>query len=429
MPRSVALDLIDAVLARKRPLDAAIEAHPRIAGLDRRDRAFVRHLVSTTIRRLGQIDALVDHCLSRPLPRKTRMVRQVLRLGACQLVFLETPPHAAVDTAVALALERGHGPHKALVNAVLRRLSREGRRLLRDQDAARLNTPEWLWKSWSEAYGEDQCRAIAEAHLGEPPLDLTPREDAAAWAERLQGTLLPTGTVRCVAAGAVDRLPGFAAGAWWVQDAAAALPARLLGNVAGRQVIDLCAAPGGKTAQLALAGARVTAVDRSEKRLERLAANLGRLRLEAETVVADATAWRPAEPAHAVLVDVPCTATGTIRRHPDIARLKAADEVAKLAALQARLLAAALRMVRPGGTIVYSTCSLQPEEGPAIVEALLASGAPLARLAITPGEVGGLAQLLTPEGDLRSLPCHLAGQGGLDGFYAARLGVRPESRA
>ena len=423
MARSVAFDLVEAVLDRKRPLDLALEEHPGIGALSDRDRAFARTLVATTLRRLGQIDALVDHCLERPLPRKARPVRTLLRLGVCQLLFLETPAHAAIDTTVSLARERGHGPHKALVNAVLRRLSREGRRLRDEQDAARLDTPEWLWKSWSAAYGEDTCRAVAEVHLGEPPLDLTPKKDAAGWAERLQGTVLPTGTVRCRSGGPVGRLPGFADGAWWVQDAAAALPARLLGDIAGRHVIDLCAAPGGKTAQLALAGARVTAVDRSPKRLERLSANLGRLGLEAETVVADANLWRPAEPAHAVLVDAPCTATGTIRRHPDIPRLKTPDEVAKLAALQARLLAAALAMVQPGGTVVYSTCSLQPEEGPAIVEALLSGGAPVSRVPITPGEIGGLAQLLTPEGDLRSLPSHLADEGGLDGFFAARIGA------
>ena len=421
MARSVAFDLVEAVLDRKRPLDLALEDHPGIGALSDRDRAFARNLVATTLRRLGQIDALVDHCLERPLPRKARPVRTLLRLGVCQLLFLKTPPHAAIDTTVSLARDRGHGPHKALVNAVLRRLSREGRQLLENQDAARLNTPEWLWKSWSEAYGEARCHAIAEAHLGEPPLDLTPKEDAAGWAERLHGTLLSTGTVRCTSGGPVGRLPGFTDGAWWVQDAAAALPARLLGDIAGRHVIDLCAAPGGKTAQLVLAGARVTAVDRSPKRLERLSANLGRLDLEAETVVADAALWRPAEPAHAVLVDAPCTATGTIRRHPDIARLKNPDEVAKLAVVQARLLTAAVEMVQPGGTVVYSTCSLEPEEGPAIVEALLSAGGAVSRVPIAPGEMFDLTPLLTAEGDLRSLPCHLPDQGGLDGFYSARL--------
>ncbi|MEX0814130.1 MAG: RsmB/NOP family class I SAM-dependent RNA methyltransferase, partial [Dongiaceae bacterium] len=210
-------------------------------------------------------------------------------------------------------------------------------------------------------------------------------------------------------------------GAWWVQDAAAALPARLLGPVAGLRVVDLCAAPGGKTAQLAAAGADVTAVDRSAARLERLAANLARLHLTARIVAADAAQWRPPAPAEAVLLDAPCTATGTIRRHPDIPWLKTADDLAKLVPLQDRLLAAAVEMTAPGGVLVYCVCSLQPEEGPQRIAALLAAGAPVAPLPIDPAEIGGLAEAITGTGELRTLPCHLAGLGGLDGFYAARL--------
>jgi 16S rRNA (cytosine967-C5)-methyltransferase len=233
--------------------------------------------------------------------------------------------------------------------------------------------------------------------------------------------VLATGTVRLYARGPVSAMPGYDRGAWWVQDAAAALPARLVGEVEGRRVIDLCAAPGGKTAQLLNAGARVTAVDRAPERLKRLEANLERLGLEGETVVADAAEWRPSEPADAVLLDVPCTATGAIRRHPDVAWLKSPDDVAALAAVQARLLAAAVEMVRPGGLLVYASCSLQPEEGPGQVAALLGAGAPVARQPVRADEVGGLSELLTDDGDLRSLPCHLAEEGGMDGFFAARL--------
>jgi 16S rRNA (cytosine967-C5)-methyltransferase len=223
----------------------------------------------------------------------------------------------------------------------------------------------------------------------------------------------------------VDALPGYADGAWWVQDAAAALPARLLGDVADRRVIDLCAAPGGKTAQLAAAGATVTAVDRSEPRLRRLAGNLARLRLEATTVAADAAEWRPDKPADAVLVDAPCSATGTIRRHPDVPWLKRPADLAKLTALQDRLLRAAIEMTAPGGCIVYCTCSLEPAEGPARIAALIESGAPVEPIPIRPeeigSEIGGLSELVTPTGELRTLPCHLPELGGLDGFYAARL--------
>ena len=266
----MAFDLLGAVLGRKRPLDEAVDAHPALPALADRDRAFARQMVLTTLRRLGQLDVLIDHCLERPLPAKVRAVRDLLRLGVCQLLFLGTPPHAAVATTVELAQRTGHGPHKKLVNAILRRLEREGRALVEAQDAARLNTPDWLWSAWCAAYGETTCRRVAEAHLTKPPLDLTVKNDPDLWATRLDATLLVTGTLRLYARGPVSAMPGYARGAWWVQDAAAALPARLLGEVKGRRVIDLCAAPGGKMAQLLNACARVTAVDRSPERLQRL---------------------------------------------------------------------------------------------------------------------------------------------------------------
>ncbi len=420
-PRHLALDVLAAVLRDKRPLVEAFGAHPALAGLDLRDRALARHIATTVVRRLGQIDALIDHCLERPLNRHAWPVRDVLRAGVCQLLFLGTRPHAAVDTAVRLTGERGHEGLKGLVNAVLRRLGAAGPGLVKAQDAARLNTPDWLWRAWESAYGAATCRRIAEAHLDEAPLDITVKADAPLWAERLQATRLPTGSLRRAAGGTPAGLPGFDEGAWWVQDAAAALPARLLGDVAGRRVIELGAAPGGKTAQLAAAGARVTAVDRSPRRLEMLRANLDRLGLQVDIVCADALDWRPREAADAVLLDAPCTATGTLRRHPDVAYLKRPRDVAALAALQPRLLAAAARMTRPGGILVYCACSLQPEEGPATVAAGLAAGTPAEPMPIAPPEVGGLSELVDAHGCLRTLPCHLAGEGGMDGFFAARL--------
>ena len=425
-PRSIALRLLGAVLRDGRPLDEALDEQKGLAGLEARDRAFARLLVATTLRRLGQIDALIAHCLDRPLKARAAHVRDLLRLGVCQLVFLGTPAHAAVSTSVALAGRLRPGGYKGLVNAVLRRLAREGQALAATQDAARLNTPDWLWASWSAAYGERTTRAIAEAHLADPPLDLSVKRDAGAWAGRLGARLLPTGGLRLPpGTGDIARLPGYDEGAWWVQDAAAALPARLLGEVAGRRVLDLCAAPGGKTAQLAAAGAEVTAVERSEARLGRLRDNLARLGLAAATVTADAAEWRPPAPAEAVLLDAPCSTTGTLRRHPDIAHLKGPTQLAALTSLQDRLLAAALAMVKPGGLLVYAVCSLQPEEGPARIAALLAGGAPTTRVPVAPGELDGLEELVTPEGDLRTLPCHLAEAGGMDGFYACRLRRRP----
>jgi 16S rRNA (cytosine967-C5)-methyltransferase len=419
--RDVALDLLGAVLRRKRPLDDAIDDNQAMQLLSGRDRAFARLLVATALRRLGQIDEMIALCLNTPLAPRAATVHDILRLGVAQLLFLRTPPHAAVATSVDLAHSRGFLSHKGLVNAVLRRLSVEGGELSRGQDAARLNTPDWLWRSWSRAYGEETARAIASAHLKEAPLDLTLRENPAEWCEKLQGLLLPTGTVRRQAGGAVTSLPGYDEGAWWVQDAAAALPARLLGDIAGSEVVDLCAAPGGKSAQLAIAGARVTAIDRSTRRLDRLVANFARLGLPVEAVVADALVWRPPRPVGAVLLDAPCTTTGAIRRHPDVPHLKTPDDVARLAVVQANLLRAAVEMLMPGGTLVYCTCSLEPEEGPRQIELLLRSGAPVARRPITPEEIGGKNEWITPDGDLRTLPCHLPEFDGIDGFFCTRL--------
>ncbi|MGH6927134.1 MAG: RsmB/NOP family class I SAM-dependent RNA methyltransferase, partial [Dongiaceae bacterium] len=265
------------------------------------------------------------------------------------------------------------------------------------------------------------AEAIAAAHLREPPLDLTVKSDPTAWRDRLGATLLPTGSLRRPADGRIDALPGFLEGAWWVQDAAAALPVRMLGDVAGKRVIDLCAAPGGKTAQLAAAGADVVAVDRSEPRLQRLRDNLDRLDLRADTVAADATEWIPEQPADAVLIDAPCSATGTIRRHPDVPWLKRPGDIPKLTLLQDRLLRAATAMVKPGGLIVYCTCSLQPEEGGNRIDDALRDGIPAERAPIDASVVAGQSQFITAAGDLRTLPYHLGEIGGIDGFYAARL--------
>ena len=419
--RDVALELIGAVLRRKRPLDDAIEESGAMHQLSGRDRAFARLLVATVLRRLGQIDALIAQCLNIPLAPRAMLVQDILRLGVAQLLFLRTPPHAAVATSVDLAQSRGFVSHKGLVNAVLRRLSIEGRERIETQDAPRLNTPDWLWQSWSRAYGELTARAVATAHLKEAPLDLSLRNDAETWRAALEGVLLPTGTLRRAAGGALATLPGYAEGAWWVQDAAAALPARLFGDVAGHDVIDLCAAPGGKTAQLATAGARVTAVDRSPRRLERLVTNLKRLDLAVEAVGADALTWRPPRPAEAVLLDAPCSTTGAIRRHPDVPHLKSPEDVARLSMVQENLLLAAIDMLRPGGTLVYCTCSLESAEGPERIESLLHSGAPVVRIGIEADEIGAESEWITPAGDLRTLPCHFHAYDGIDGFYCARL--------
>lgn len=404
------------MLVERRPLDAALAAHPGFPLLSPRDRAFARLLAATVLRRLGEIDAALKALLSRPLPRGAARAMNALRLGAAQRLFLETPPHAAVDTAVRL-LDGPLAGFKGLANAVLRKIEPGAPAA----DAARRNTPDWLWQSWTAAYGEATASAIAAAHLGEPPLDISVAGDPEAWRDRLEATLLPTGSLRRPLGGDPSALPGYRDGGWWIQDAAAALPARLLGPVAGRRVVDLCAAPGGKAAQLAAAGADVTAVDRSAARLARLEENMTRLGLRVRSVAADAARWRPEQPVDAVLLDAPCTATGTIRRHPDIARIKTAEDVATLAGVQDRLLQAAVEMTAPGGRLVYATCSLQPEEGPERIAALLRSGAPVRPDRISAIELPGLSDAIAPDGTVRTLPCHWKELGGIDGFFIARL--------
>ena len=419
--RRVALTILRAVLEEGRALDEVLAQNAQLPKLAPRDRGFARLLVATSLRRLGQIDAVLDHCLDRPIKAKDVMLRHILRLGAVQLLFLGTPAHAAVSTALDLARGPRLAGQRGLLNAVLRRLAREGEGLVTDQDAARLNTPDWLWEAWCGAYGETTAHAIAEAQLADPPLDLSCRENPETWAIALGAKILPGGSLRLPAGqGDVARLAGYGEGAWWVQDTAAAVPARLLGDVAGKTVIDLCAAPGGKTAQLAAGGATVIAVERAKHRLHRLDENLRRLGLKAATVGADATKWQPPSPAGAVLLDAPCSATGTLRRHPDIALLKSPDHIATLIKTQDRLLAAAAKMLKPGGLLVYAVCSLQPEEGPERIAHALEDNPDLERLPIKPEELPGMTEALTPEGDFRSLPCHLAGAGGLDGFYACR---------
>ncbi len=419
--RHHALEILQQVLRGRQPLDVAISAHTALARTDGPSQAFARRLVTTTIRRLGQIDDVISQSLDRPLPTKARTAHDILRLGAAQILFMEIPDHAAVDTSVRLFKAVGDGGFAKLINAVLRRLTREGAAWIGDQDAARLNTPDWLWHSWSTTYGEETCRRIAEAHLVAPPLDISVKTDPHDWAAKLGGEVLPGGSVRLHQPDAVSALPGYDEGAWWVQDAAAKLISGLIGDVKGKRVIDLCAAPGGKTAGLINSGAFVTAVDRSSSRLKRLHVNMKRLNFDPQIVEADAALWRPSEPADAVLLDAPCSATGTLRRHPDVAYGKSEADIAKLAALQTRLLGAASEMVKPGGVIVYVTCSLQDAEGPDVCET--ASHA-IPSLIQQPWESGDIAlddSVLTSSGAFRSLPCHLIELGGMDGFFARRF--------
>jgi 16S rRNA (cytosine967-C5)-methyltransferase len=400
--RQAALSLLSAVLERRRPLEEALDALPALAP---RDRAAAHRIAAAVLRRIGTLDAVLEPFLRREPPPA---VRQALRIGAAELLLLGTPPHAAVASTVGIVPR----PFAGLVNAVLRRVAAEGPGVLDGLDAPRLDTPAWLWSAWHAAHGP-AVRAIAAAHQQAAPLDLTLRPGAAA----PEGAeILPTGSVRLPPGTRITELPGFDEGAFWAQDAAAALPALLLGARPGERIADLCAAPGGKTAQLAAAGAEVVAVERDAARAARLGENLARLRLRAEVVVADALEWRPDGAFDAVLLDAPCSATGTLRRHPDIAVLKRAQDVAALAALQARLMAAAARLLRPGGRLVYATCSLQAEEGEA-----QAAAAGLEPWPWSPAELPGLPEAITPAGHLRTRPDMWAARGGMDGFFAARF--------
>jgi 16S rRNA (cytosine967-C5)-methyltransferase len=412
-PRTIALELLQAVLEQHLAFDQVLETHAGLGRLESRDRAFVRLLVATVLRHLGTLDHAIDSGLKKPdIPL---IAREVLLLGLVQLRYLQTPPHAAISTTVGLLDRRAPGL-KGLVNAVLRRWE-----TLEFVEHPEVNLPEWLWQRWIEAYGIETAGGIAEALLAEPPLDLSGRDDGPKWAAELQAQELPLGTLRRAVAGPVHELPGYTEGAWWVQDLAASLPVKLLGEVRGKTVYDLCAAPGGKTMQLAAAGGIVTAVDRSGGRLKRLRENLARTKLTANIVEADAALWQPPELADAIILDAPCSATGTIRRHPDIPWLKSDDDVAKLAALQTRLLAHAATLLKPDGILIYCTCSLEPEEGERQMDRFAVGNPLLIPDPIQAGELPGLETLLNARGEVRALPSHLPEYGGIDGFFIARL--------
>jgi 16S rRNA (cytosine967-C5)-methyltransferase len=413
--RAAALSLLSGVLRQKKPLDVLL---PQLKPLPPRDAAFARALASETLRHFGELEATLRHFVEKPLPpHKTGAAMEILLLGATELLVLKGAPHAAVDSANRLAAADKKAVHfKPLINAVLRRLAREGEGVRGKLDAPKLNTPDWLWQRWSAQYSEDITRAIALAHQQEAPLDISLNKNATGFPD---STSLLGRTRRVSQPGRVEDLPGFTQGQWWVQDAAATLPAVLLGDVTGKKVIDLCAAPGGKTMQLAAAGAQVIAVDNDSARLERLKENLGRTKLAATLVESDARDFKASAPL--VLIDAPCTATGTIRRHPDLPWIKEPGDVTARAPLAYEILESGAAMVEPGGLLVFAVCSLEGEEGEEQIAAFLHSHPEFIRAPLTPGELSGHAEWITVKGDLTTLPCHLSEQGGMDGFYAARL--------
>ncbi len=424
LSRRVAAQLLGPVLRRKQLLEQELTRHKDFAALETRDRAFVQLLVKTTLRRIGQIDALLSNYLQTPLPDNAGFAHDTLRIAVTQLIWLKTPPHAAVHSAVELVKQQRHiSKFSGVVNAVLQRVVREGAALIAQQDEARINVPHWLWESWRQAHGEQTTRAVCRAILQEPPLDIWAKERAPEWAETLNATLLPNGSIRLQEVDSLTSLSGFSEGRWWVQDAAATLPALLLGDVRGKNVLDMCAAPGGKTMQLLAAGAQVTALDISSSRMRRVRENLQRLHLHADCVVQDATQFTPTSPPDIILLDAPCSATGTLRRHPDVSRHRTPEDIQRLAALQRALIHHALDILPTHGLLAYAVCSMQPEEGEEQIKALLQSRADVT---LHPSgafdRLEGMAQKNAH--GWRTFPSFLPAIGGMDGFFMTLLEKR-----
>jgi 16S rRNA (cytosine967-C5)-methyltransferase len=428
--RMAAARLLAAIVDRHTPLDGLTDekgGNPAYLALDERDRMLVRAILNAALRHRRTIEALISARLERPLPAKAHALSHLLHVGAAQILFLDVPDSAAVDLAVTHA---GADPRTArfsgLVNGVLREIARRKERALPAVLAKTREAPDWLIDRLESAYGPETAQHILEAHRREPSTDFTVKSDPELWAERLGGVVLPTGSVRVGRlAGPVSRMPGFEDGEWWVQDTAASFPARLFGDISGRRVADLCAAPGGKSAQLALAGARVTAVEKSANRARRLQGESRPAAARSGNRLSDLFDLDPAEPFDAVLLDAPCSSTGTIRRHPDVAWTKTPQDIDRLAELQYRMADFAIGLVRPGGRIVFSNCSLDPAEGEAVVARLLTERTDVEIDPITAEDLPGIAEFVTQEGFLRTTPAGMAHAqpelSGLDGFFAARL--------
>jgi 16S rRNA (cytosine967-C5)-methyltransferase len=413
-PRRAAVHLLTRVLQKHQLLEEIL--NPVLKGLSPRDRSLARAIASTTLRHLGTIDALIDEMLDRPLSENMIEIRHILRIGIAQILFLKIPSHAAVHDTVELV--SGKSKYRGMVNALLRRTDRQGKKLLGQLDIPKQNTPVWLWDAWESHYGEEITYLIAAANMQEAKLDISVKENPEKWAKLLDAEILGIGTLRRLPTSDVTSLPGFSEGEWWIQDVAATVPTSLFGDIKDKTILDSCAAPGGKTAQLAAAGAHVIALDRSKSRMKRLSENMDRLHLNADLIVAEAENYSPDKTLNGILLDAPCSSTGTLRRHPDVAYLKSQADVDKLRVLQVRLLDAASKQLLPGGTLVYSVCSLQAEEGEDQIESLLHRDASLERLPVKEDEIGGLKELINKNGDIRCLPYYL---GGMDGFFAARL--------
>ena len=428
LTRQLVLKIFHAVLRQNKGLEDqyafCMNNQDKKQPLENRDRMFVRLLVTVMLRRLRQSDQIISRFLKSPLPEKAFYVQDILRLGTVQLVFLDTPPHAAVSTGVSLIKKNPeYKGFSGLVNAVLHRIAEQGKVIARNQDDALINVPDWLYDEWRKEYGENTAKKIAAAGLHEAPVDFSVKENHAYWADQLQAVEMPTKTLRRQKTVAIPTLPGFQEGNWWVQDLSAAIPARLFHSLKGKNAIDICAAPGGKTAQLITAGANVTAIDISSNRIDRLKENLNRLHLQANLVCADVSEWWKSvkhqyQKFDAVLLDAPCSATGTLRRHPDVCVHRTFQDIERLKKTQESLLKTAVDMLSDTGELIYCVCSILPQEGREIIDQAVQSGS-VERMALTQQDVP--KEMITEQGDLCIFPFFYESTGGCDGFYAARL--------
>ncbi|VAX07487.1 16S rRNA (cytosine(967)-C(5))-methyltransferase [hydrothermal vent metagenome] len=393
-----------------------------------KDRAMVRAILTTCLRNRGAILTVMKKVMDRPEPKRARDLTHNLHVAAAQILFMELPDSAAVNLAVAaIAANRNTQRFKGFANAVLRRIGREKEELLKNTVPTAPVMPQWLQRQVRTDFGRENLEAMEAMILLEPYLDisLNGAHSSENWETKLEATKLVTGSLRLTTDTPVHKLEGYKRGAWWVQNAAAAIPAKLLGDVSGLEVADLCAAPGGKSAQLASNGANVTMVDNSETRLARLVENFERLELEGNVVCANLLDWKPAKQFDCVLLDAPCSSTGTLRRHPDVMWSKSPEEVKKLAKLQRQMLKKAIELTRPGGRIIFATCSLAKAEGEDVFSQMLKDNKQVKALPVLPQELGGLSGIINGQGAVRCLPNHMALDpkrlGGLDGFFAGRL--------
>ena len=418
--RSLALDILDDVFGQGRTIDESMEMRAYEQGISLIDKAFAYRLASEVTRRKGVIDALLVTFLTKPLKPSQQRVYHALMLGVVQLCVLDTPAHAAVHETVQVIADSSFAPLKGLVNAILQSILRKAPECKQQIKDVKNALPVWIAERWQTHYGTAFCNDVSQMLMQKPPLDIAVKSDVAAWAEKLEGVVLEGNIIRIAREVKVEELPGYKDGAWWVQDVGATLAGVALGDVSGKHVVDLCAAPGGKTAQLLARGAKVAAVDSSIKRMERFKSNMSRLGYSPEVLVADIRKWTPPAKYDAVLLDAPCSATGTLRKHPEVLWIRQKADVAKMAVLQRECLHAVLVWLPAGVPLVYTVCSLEPEEGELLVTDVLTyhKGVSIEPLKLEGSAFAGAAQ---PDGSVRLLPTHFAAQGGNDGFYVARL--------